>query len=577
VVWVDRPEQPSIHLKVRGHTPRNYQLLESRLRPGSTGMLFGSTQGISLVGLPGGETQAFWQLTGAENATLPTILLTPDGRGLFAFISGYSSDAQDSLVYWLPLAGTPTRPVIGTQPLPATTPTPQVIKSPEVQAITSTTQAMGATQSPAASPIPLVFESPVAQISTYITLTLLNADDPTQTYPYNFFGWSIDIDGDILVTGAPHAPQWDHSVLEEDGAAYVFRRSPEGDWQAEATLIASDQDDGFQQDQHFGDAIAVNGTVIAVGAPGYDDPNAGDNIGAVYIYEYDGRSWVETANLTSNRRTPGGKIGSVLACDGDILVASGSPEAGYVYVFQRDADGWREIAELPVPPSSDGKPYVLLDLYADTLAVSTVTWKPSEDLSYLKSFRRTGTVTLYERAGDQWKPTFQTAPQEASLYKMDKDGPFGISVSLGGETGAGKATWLAVGKPGFHGSGRESGSVAIYERGERGWVLQTELMLAPGERIPGALPFFFEPGATFFGTFVNFEGNRLAVISTFANTAYIFERQGSGWVYHFRITPGMDNSDDFQRRTVAISGSELLLGSPGELGEGFVAVFNLPP
>jgi hypothetical protein len=564
VVWVDRPEQPPIHLKVRGHTPRNYQLLASRLRPGSTGMLFGSTQGISLVGLPGGETQAFWQLIGAEDAIYPTILLTPDGLGAIVFVSSNSSGTQDNLVYWLSLASTPapTRQDIATQQAPAVPPTPALLASP---------------QSTAAPFSPQVFESPVAQISTCITLTILSKDDPTGAHWVDYFGGSVDIDGDVLVTGAPI---WGRPPGEGTGAAYVYRRSPTGDWQPEATLIASDRDDGFQYDQHFGESIAVKRNLIAVGAPGYDDLQIGDNIGAIYIFEYDGHSWVETTKLTTSHPTPGAKIGSSLAYDGDILAASGSPEAGYVSIFQRETGGWHEMAEVPVPPFPEGNPYVLLDLYGDTLAISTVTWyEPpdgSDEATYLKSLRRLGIVTLYERSEDQWTQTFQTPPQEASLYKMYGEGPFGLPVSLGGA--ADKATLLAVGKSGFTGSGREVGSVMIYERKEGSWAPQAELMLASDELVGGGLHFFGpHPGSVFFGAYVDFDGNRLAVISTFANTIYVFERQGSDWVYQFRITPWPVLGDDFQRRVVAMSGDDLLIGSPGELGGGYIGLFKLAP
>ena len=561
LVWVDKPEQPPIHLQVRGHTPRNYYLLASRLRPGSTGMLFGSTQGISLVGLPGGETQAFWHLIGAEDAIYPTILLPPDGLGAIVFVS--SSESQESPVYWLSLAdiSTPTRPITGTQQAPAVTPTPALLASP---------------QSTVAPFNPQVFEAPVAQISTCITLTLLSKDDPTHAHWVDYFSGSVDIDGDILVAGAP---LW-NSPGEGTGAAYVYRRSPTGDWQPETTLVASDRDDGFQYDQHFGEAIAVNGTVIAVGAPGYDDPQAGDNIGAVYIFEYDGHSWVESAKLTSSNTTPNAKIGRMLAFDGDLLVASGSPEAGYVAIFQRQSDGWREIAEVPVPSSQGDKPYVFIDLYGDTLAISTVTMPPEPETQdpklYTLSLKTAGIVTLYEQTDGKWTQVYQTTPQEASLYKMYEDTPFGLPVSLTGE--AGKATLLAVGKPGFTESGREAGSVMIYERKDGGWAPQAELMLAPDQLVDGGLPFFGpHPGSVFFGAYVDFDGNRLAVISTFANTVYIFENRDQGWMYRYRITPGAHLGDDFQRRTAAMSGSDLLIGSPGELGGGYIAVFNLSP
>jgi hypothetical protein len=104
LVWVDAPEQPQVRLQVSGHTPRNSPYLQSRLLPGGGRMLFGSTQGISLVGLPGGERLAFWRLVGAENATLPALSLAPHGRALIAVAYPSSSQTtQGSLVYWLSL------------------------------------------------------------------------------------------------------------------------------------------------------------------------------------------------------------------------------------------------------------------------------------------------------------------------------------------------------------------------------------------------------------------------------------------------------------------------------------------
>ena len=263
---------------------------------------------------------------------------------------------------------------------------------------------------PTATPAPLVFDSPAAEVTTFTTLTLVSKDDPTQAHWFEYFGGSVDMDGDVLVAGAP---SWNRPPGDGVGSAYVYRRDQAGEWQAEATLTAGDRDDGFQYDQHFGEAIALTGTVIAVGAPGYDDPEVGDNIGAVYIYEYDGTIWVETGKLTSSSPKAGAKFGSVIAADGEFLAVSGSPQAGIAWIIQHEATGgWRELAQLPVPASSDGEPlYVLLDFYGDTLAVSTVTMYPldeQDEEAMLRSMKREGIVTLFEQDGDMWKQTFQT-------------------------------------------------------------------------------------------------------------------------------------------------------------------------
>jgi hypothetical protein len=124
-----------------------------------------------------------------------------------------------------------------------------------------------------ASPEPRVFVSPAAEISSYETLTLLSEDDPTHAHWVDFFGGSVDIDGELLVSGAP---LWGRPPGDGTGAAYVYRRSAEGDWQTEAYLIPSDRIGGIQFDQHFGETIALNEGMIAVGAPGAHDPQAGE-------------------------------------------------------------------------------------------------------------------------------------------------------------------------------------------------------------------------------------------------------------------------------------------------------------
>jgi hypothetical protein len=103
VLWVDAPDRPPAHIEVSGHLPRSYYLLQSRLLPGGTRMLFGSSQGISLVDLPSGKTLAFWQLTGAEGSWLPHLYPSPDGRILIAVTEPFDSKPQGSGLYRLVL------------------------------------------------------------------------------------------------------------------------------------------------------------------------------------------------------------------------------------------------------------------------------------------------------------------------------------------------------------------------------------------------------------------------------------------------------------------------------------------
>ncbi|MCL5995983.1 MAG: hypothetical protein M1546_08000 [Chloroflexi bacterium] len=93
LIWVDAPGKPVSHFAVQGHTPRNYPMLHVTYLPVSDQLAFGSSQGVSLNALPGGETLAFWTLGGG----ISTYLLVPtDGNALVAVVDRIG-------LYYLPL------------------------------------------------------------------------------------------------------------------------------------------------------------------------------------------------------------------------------------------------------------------------------------------------------------------------------------------------------------------------------------------------------------------------------------------------------------------------------------------
>lgn len=86
------------------------------------------------------------------------------------------------------------------------------------------------------------------------------------------FGYSLAIEGDTLLVGAPYSGKPHGS-----GLVHVFQRQ-EGQWTPVATLAPSDpgEDDGF------GKAIAMHGDYALIGAE--DDDVQGSNSGAVYAF-----------------------------------------------------------------------------------------------------------------------------------------------------------------------------------------------------------------------------------------------------------------------------------------------------
>lgn len=150
----------------------------------------------------------------------------------------------------------------------------------------------------------------------------------------SFLGFSVDLDGDTLVAGAPS----DDQLFTNAGAAYVFERGPDGLWSEQVKLISSQP--GFED--NFGWSVAIEGDTIAVGAP--SDPIGQ---GAVYIF---GRNiggpeqWGFEARIVPDDPDPTSFGHAVDLVDGRLLVgARASGPGGRVHLFERDGAGqWIE-------------------------------------------------------------------------------------------------------------------------------------------------------------------------------------------------------------------------------------------
>ena len=93
LVWMDRPNEP-VRLKVEGHVPRAHPQLFPMYLPWISQLVFHSSQGISLVSIPDGETTGFWELS--SHAEYFDVIPSPNGEALIVASDG------DGL-YYIPL------------------------------------------------------------------------------------------------------------------------------------------------------------------------------------------------------------------------------------------------------------------------------------------------------------------------------------------------------------------------------------------------------------------------------------------------------------------------------------------
>jgi hypothetical protein len=143
----------------------------------------------------------------------------------------------------------------------------------------------------------------------------------------DLLGWSVALDGDTLVAGAP---QRDSATAEDAGAAYVFVRAG-GTWSQQAKLAA---DDAAEFD-NFGVSVAVRNNTAVVGA-NYDSSFASYG-GSAYLYTRTGSVWRQDSEFSAGNVTDDVQFGRSIALSGGTILV-GAPygynlQDGTAYVF----------------------------------------------------------------------------------------------------------------------------------------------------------------------------------------------------------------------------------------------------
>ena len=147
------------------------------------------------------------------------------------------------------------------------------------------------------------------------------------------FGGALVVTADAVLVGEPYNQM-------RSGLVYIYRRSG-ANWVEAGTLAAQNAVPG----DGFGSALAVDGDFLVVGAA-----REGDGRGAAYVFRRDGASWRQIARLSVEDGQEGDALGSAVAIEGDVaLVAApgANDRAGAVHVFRRGANGaWTHEARL---------------------------------------------------------------------------------------------------------------------------------------------------------------------------------------------------------------------------------------
>jgi hypothetical protein len=356
------------------------------------------------------------------------------------------------------------------------------------------------------------------------------------------FGYAVGVYGDVIVVGARYEDEGGHDA----GAAYVFHRMKNGidQWDEVQKLTAS----GAGAGEYFGNAVAVWGDVIVIGAP-LDDAGAG------YVFQRmkdGGDTWGEVGILLASDGESDDEFGASVAVWGDVIVvgapyeADNGTDAGAAYVFHRregGVDSWDQIQKLIASDADGGEEFGWsVSVSADVLVVGAR--KESTAVT------QAGAAYVFERARDgseQWLETDKLTASDAETG----DG-FGESVAVSGDV-------IAIGALFEDQKATDSGAVYLFQNVERVWIEEVKSLASTPE------------AGAWYGRSVAVSGDVL-VIGAYREgsgegAVYVLHRMeggGNSWGNITKLSASNLEASDGFGFDVAVWGDVIVVGAPND-------------
>jgi hypothetical protein len=377
------------------------------------------------------------------------------------------------------------------------------------------------------------------------------------------FGGSVAISGSIAIVGADN-----HFG---GGRAYVFTKMASV-WKQVAELKKSDAIAGGQ----FGYSVAISGSTAIVGANGW-----------AYVFAKTAVGWKKAAMLEGSDTAIGDAFGASVAISGTTAIVGAfahANDAGRAYVFTKTVTGWNQAAEL------EGFESVVGDAFGFSVAISGTTaiisaighasragrvdiftktagvWKRTAELKASDVVPRnefgwsvaiSGTTTVVGRYDGAYVFTKKAAVWDQAELTCVPDSDFGGSVAISGTT-------AIVGSQNFP---TDAGSAYVFTKTAAGWDWVTELEGPDNVADDG------------FGVSVAISGTTAVVgawsASNSSGSAYVFTETAGVWKQTAELEGSDTAADDAFGYAVAISGSTIIVGAPGNTrGDGRAYVFT---
>jgi hypothetical protein len=293
----------------------------------------------------------------------------------------------------------------------------------------------------------------------------------------------------------------------------------------------------------FAMSVAAHGDRIAISCEG----GFGSEIpGAVYLYQWDGVSWIEETELTAVNGATVEPIGPSLSLGNEVVAFSTHDYdenlniAGAVYVFRNNGASWIQEARITAADGDADDVFGFATALHGNVLAATSFSDPA------------GAVYFFRYDGAQWD-------QEQKLTAAELGAPGNLAytaLDLGNNVGI-------VGLPYEDGVAQNTGAAYVFRNTNGIWGL--EQRITSGSADPNQ----------YYATSISIYGNALAISHTNSPSVDYFRFNGAAWVRMSTITAESTGSPlgpapDFLGNMTAMDGAHLMFGWP--LGDGAAAL-----
>ncbi|MDA1008036.1 MAG: hypothetical protein O2800_03405 [Planctomycetota bacterium] len=330
--------------------------------------------------------------------------------------------------------------------------------------------------------------------------TVILPDGTPITASFAQFGACVAVENDTIVVGA-----WGYAGPVDpifSGRAFVYTRdalaeNPWGVTDDTTGIVLSNAElrsETLESIDLLGQSVAIDFSsgsgVIAVGRP----LAGSSNIGAIHIFEGEGSTWTEVAQLTAgDNGSPNDQLGTQVAIDSGVLIAgvqsadnANGSNAGEVYTFVKSKAGWptipSQVLRATSGASNDGYGSSV-SILGDALIIGSSGF--DQDAADVTT-PGCGTAYTYRKSAGNFTLENQLHGRES--FQNDA---FGFDVWLASESTA------LVGAPGFDGGEIGSGAGFWFIRSSGGvwelsradlWSQRSGVNEALGRQVAASIP-----------------------------------------------------------------------------------------